>query len=228
MQRFSRTTKLSATAAVTLLCVSPALAAKPVKPPKGTPNPNLSIAANASNVTFGRSVTISGTLANAPAGTNIDLQENPYPFKGFKPTKLGAVVGANGKYAIGGVKPGVNTQYRVVAKTAPANPSSGILVNVRIRVTFNVSDSTPARGASIRFSGTATPPHTGARALIQKRRSSGGYRTIARPLLRANGSLSSKYSKRLRIRAKGTYRVVVSGDADHVRGTSRRHTLRVH
>ena len=227
MQRFSRTSKLSAMAAVSLLCVSPALAAKPAKPPKGTPNPNLSIATSASKVTFGRSVTISGALANAPAGTKIDLQENPYPFKGFKPTKFETVVGANGKYSIGGVAPGLNTQYRVVAKTAPGSPSSGVVVNVRIRVTFNVSDRTPASGSVVRFTGTAAPPHTGARALIQKRKSSGGYRTISRPLLRANG-LTSKYSKKLRIRAKGTYRVIVSGDADHLRGTSRRITLKVH
>jgi hypothetical protein len=227
MQRFSRTTRLSAAAALSMLCVSPAFAAKPPKPPKGAPNPALSIAASASKVTFGRSVTISGALANAPAGTKIDLQENPYPFKGFKPTKFEAVVGANGKYSIGGVAPGLNTQYRVIAKTSPANPSAGVFVNVRIRVMLSVSDRTPASGASVRFSGTAAPAHNGARALIQKRRSSGGYRTIARPLLRANG-LASLYSKNLRIRAKGTYRVIVSGDADHLRGTSRRLTLRVH
>ena len=228
MRRSSTVSRLAALAALLLICAAPALAAKPSKPPKGSPNPNLSISSSASKVTFGRSVTISGTLKNSPAGTKVDLEQNPYPFAGFKPTQAGAVLGADGKYSIGGVRPQVNTQYRVVAKTSPPTNSSAVLVNVRISVTFKVSDSTPASGASVRLYGTAAPAHDGRRALIQKRRPSGSYRTIARPLLRDNGTATSKYSKKLRIRANGTYRVVVSGDADHATGTSRRRALRVH
>ena len=44
-----------------------------------------------------------------------------------------------------------------------------------------------------------------------------------------NGTATSKYSKKLRIRANGVYRVVVqSVDQDHDDGTSRTRTLRVH
>ena len=212
-----------------LLCLAgPALAAKP--PKGGGPNPNLTIRSSAKTVTFGRSITVTGTLKNATAGTSIDLQQNPYPYTGgFKSTGKSAVVDPAGNYSIGGVVPQLNTQYRVEAKTSPPTQSGTEFVQVRIRVSFKVSDSTPKRGQSVRFSGTAAPAHDGKQVLIQKKSSTGAYKTVATTTLLDNGTANSKYSKKLKIRRNGTYRVVVvSGDQDHLNGTSRTRTLRVH
>jgi hypothetical protein len=211
-----------------LSLAGPALAAKP--PKNGNPNPNLSIKTSVNTVTFGRSVTITGSLKGAGAGTSIELQQNPYPYSGgFKATGKTTVTDAQGNYTFAGVMPQLNTQYRVEAKTSPPSQSGNALVQVRLRVSFKVSDSTPARGQMVRFSGTATPAHDGKQVLIQKKSSTGAYRTVSSTTLLDNGTASSKYSKRLKIRRSGTYRVVVvSGDQDHLNGTSRSRTLRVH
>ena len=60
-----------------LVCAGPAVAAKPPKPTK--PNQNLTIKASTTSVVFGAPVTISGTAKNVPAGTSVEVQQNPYP-----------------------------------------------------------------------------------------------------------------------------------------------------
>jgi hypothetical protein len=115
--------KISAVLVLALACAGPALAAKP--PKGGKPNSNLTIKASATTVTFGKSVTLSGVAKNIPAGTAVEVQQNPYPYAGFKPTGKTAVVDPAGNYAIAGVIPQVHTQYKVTAKTSPtAAPSS--------------------------------------------------------------------------------------------------------
>jgi hypothetical protein len=218
--------KIGALLVFALACAGPALAAKPPKPVK--PNANLTITASTTAVTFARSVTLSGVAKNIPAGTTVDLQENPYPYAGFKPSGKSAVVDPAGNYSIAGVAPQVHTQYKVIAKTSPPTETGTMFVRVRLSASFRASDLTPKRGAAVRFFGTVAPAHDGKPVLIQ-RRTATGYKTVTRTVLLDNGTASSKYSKKLRIRANGTYRVVVeSVDQDHDNGTSRSRTLRVH
>ena len=219
--------KLGAALAAILVCAGPAVAAKP--PPKpGQPNNNLTIKSSANTVTFGKTVTISGTTKGMAAGTTIEVQQNPYPYAGFKPTGKTGVVDPSGNYSIPGIAPQVHTQYKVTAKTSPPQDSAAVTVQVRLRVSFSVSDTTPKKGALVRFSGTVAPAHDGKPVLIQKKTST-GYKTIARTTLLDNGTDTSKYSKKIRVRSNSTYRVVVqSVDQDHLNGTSRSRTLRVH
>jgi hypothetical protein len=218
--------KLSAALALILVCAGPAVAAKPPKP--GKANPNLTIKTSAAAVTFGRTVTLSGTTKQIAAGTAVEIYQNPYPYAGFKPTGKTGVVDPSGNWSIAGVFPQMHTQYKVVAKTSPPAESAAVFVRVRLRVSFKVGDSTPKKGSMVRFFGTVAPAHDGKPVLIQKRTAT-GYRTVARTTLLDNGTATSKYSKKLRIRANGTYRVVAeSVDQDHDNGTSRVRTLRVH
>ena len=218
--------KISAILVLALVCAGTATAAKP---PKGTkPNPNLTIKASAGTITYGRTVTLSGTAKNVAAGTSVELQQNPYPYTGFKPAGKTAVVDPQGNWTIAALQPQSNTQYKVVVRTSPPTESGNAFVQVRLKVSFKVSDKTPKRGARVRFSGTAAPAHDGKLVLIQKKTAS-GYKTVARTTLLDNGTASSKYSKRIRISRSGTYRVVAqSGDQDHLDGTSASRTLRVH
>ena len=214
--------KFSAALALLLVCAGPAVAAKPPKGPK--PNPNLTIKSSAGAVTFGRTVTLSGTTKNIPAGTTVEIQQNPYPYAGFKPTGKTGVVDPSGNWSVAGIAPQVHTQYKVLAKTSPPTESGATFVRVRLRVSFRVSDSTPRKGQSVRFFGTVAPARAGKPVLIQKKTAT-GYRTVTR----TKTSATSKYSKRLRIRRRGTYRVVVQSLAQDLdNGTSRRRTLRVH
>src|SRR5438309_606975 len=172
--------KIATAFAVLLVCVGPAVAAKP---PKGAqPNPNLTITASRTSVTFGKSVTIAGTAKGVASGTSVELQQNPYPYAGFKPAGKTAVVDPTGNYSIPGVVPQVHTQYKVVLKSKPPTESTSVVVRVALRVSFNVSDSTPKRGARVRFSGVAAPAHNGKPVLIQKR-SATGWPTVPNPVL---------------------------------------------
>ena len=214
--------KLSAALALVLVCAGPAVAAKPPKGPK--PNPNLTIKSSASAVNFGRSITLSGTTKNIAQGTTVEVQQNPYPYAGFKPTGKTAVVDPSGNWSVGAIQPQMHTQYKVVAKTSPPTDSGAVFVRVRLKVSFSVSDTTPKKGTRVRFFGTASPAHPGKPVLIQKKTAT-GYKTVTTTKL----SSTSKYSKRLRIRRNGTYRVIVQSlDQDHDNGTSRSRTLRVH
>jgi hypothetical protein len=218
--------KFTALLVLALCCAGPALAAKP--PKGGGPNPNLSIKASAGAVTFGRSVTISGTAKNTPAGTTLDLQQNPYPYSGFKPTGKSSVLDPTGNYAFAGVVPQMHTQYKVVLKSSPPSESGTVFVRVRLSASLKVSDATPKRGQLVRFYGLVAPAHDGKPVLIQRKTSS-GYKTVARTLMLDNGTANSKYSKKLRVRSTGTYRVIAeSVDSDHDNGTSRSRTLKVH
>ena len=224
--------KISAVLAVALCCAGPALAAKPPKPVK--PNPNLTIQASATSVTFGRSVTLSGTTKNIAAGTSVELQQNPYPYSGFKPAGKTAVVDpitANQTIITGpNSRPIVPEPNRWSMNSPSRIPSDSgtVFVRARLRVAFSVSDSTPKRGAMVRFFGTAAPAHDGKPVLIQKKTAT-GYKTVATTALLHNGTASSKYSKKLRIRRSARYRVVVESlDQDHDNGTSRSVSLRVH
>ena len=120
-----------------------------------------------------------------------------------------------------------NTQYRAVAQSSPPVTSAPRLVLVRPLVGLIVSDSTPRAGSLVRFRGTVRPPHDGARVLIQRRSSTGRFVTVARTTLRDAGTVFSTYSRRIRVRSDGVYRVKLPGDADHVNGFSRLRSLNV-
>lgn len=195
--------------------------------PGSTAN-NVSIKAT-SPIVWGRSTTITGKLTGpGNNGVTVDLQSDPYPFadNGFAPVGS-SVTDADGDY---GFKPSpkLHTRYRVVAKASPPVTSQIAVVNVRIRVSRRVSDRTPEAGTRVRFAGRACPEHDGKIAYIQRRTSTGKYRTVARTTLRDTGGECSRYARRVRVRRDGTYRVRVLGDADHWRGTSRRIRLDAH
>jgi hypothetical protein len=175
-------------------------------------------------VTWGRSTTVTGKFpGNGNSGVVVDLQADPYPFddSGFADVARSATDG-NGDYRFTAA-PTSHTRYRVVAKASPPVTSTAATVLVRIQVKFAVSDSTPRAGRVVRFSGTACPDHDGKVAAIQRRTSTGSYRTVARATLADTGGPCSSYARRLRIRRDDVYRVKVpSGDADHSTGTSRR------
>lgn len=178
-------------------------------------------------VVFGRTSVISGQLAPPNnTGVQVQLQQNPFPFTGgFK--NVGALFpsDAAGKVAAP-VKPGLHTRYLYVAKTSPPIACAAVEVLVRYRVGFSVDDTSVRRGQLVRFYGTVTPAHN-ARTVRIQRRTSKGYRTIARTTLRATTGGRSKYSRRIRVYRRGTYRVRMPADADHANGTSRTRTIRV-
>jgi hypothetical protein len=185
-------------------------------------------------LTFGGATTIAGQVSGAGnAGVKVTLEANPYPYTGgFKPTSLTTTTTATGAYSLA-VTPSVNTHYLVIAKTKPPVTSSQTAVTVRVKVTLRLSTLRPAIGHRVTFSGTVTPAHNGKVAQIQRRTSTGAWRTVASATLVAatpvNGIAISKFSRRLRISHNAIYRVRVNPkDGDHAAGTSPTRRVRVH
>lgn len=229
----SRTTIVALTGAAAIaaasVSISVAGAQKPTKPPKPTTTA-VSLDAKPTIVVFGATSTLSGAVSGSQnSGVTVRLESDdtrPYG-DSYKPTGRTAVTAANSRYSFA-VVPGVNTQYRVVAQTSPNVTSPARLVLVRIKVGLKVSDSTPRSGSRVLFSGSVFPAHDGRTALIQKRSPTGRWVTVTSTTLRDAGTTRSSYSRRIRITRDGTYRVKVSGDADHVNGFSRTRTLDAH
>lgn len=214
---------LLALAALALVIPTTTNAANAPKPGAGT----LSIKASVNPVLYGRSVAISGRLKGKDnTGKSILLQQNPYPFAGYVDVGTALTV-ANGDYSFT-VVPKLNTRYRVTAATTPPTTSGELLQTVKPKVSLRLSDSTPARGQRVRFSGFVTPAHDGKLVRIQRRTSTGSFRTIARVRLQDDGDSRSKYRRSIRLYSGGVFRVTFLADLDHATGTSSTRTVRVH
>jgi hypothetical protein len=221
-----RATRRGVAAALTAGLAAAAPLALAAKPPKGVWTVTLDAKPNP--VVFTKVSTLSGRLSGPMvSGVAVKLEQDTTVPLGdkFSPTGMSATTAVNGRFAFA-LKPGVNTQYRVIAQTSPSTTSPARLISVRPLVGLKVSDSTPTAGARVRFSGTVLPAHNGLAALIRRRSPTGRWVTVTRTTLAAAGSGSS-YATRLRVRRSGTYRVKVAGHADHVNGFSRTLTLTV-
>ena len=191
--------------------------------------------ARPSTVVFGSATTLSGRLSGGRvSGVTVRLEADdvrPYgdSYKAVA-SATGAPVSATsdqaGKFSFS-LRPQRTTQYRVVAQASPPVTSTGRLVLVRPLVGLVVSDRTPRSGSLVRFRGTVRPPHDARTVLIQRRSPTGRFVTVARARLRDAGTVFSSYSRRIRVRRDGAYRVKLPGDADHVNGFSRVRTLDV-
>jgi hypothetical protein len=222
-----RTARIAVPVVLGLSLLAPQVFAKAKPPAKGAA---VTLGAKPNPLVFGGTTTLSGDVNGKDSGgVAIRFEEDttrPYG-DSYQPSALTAKTAKNGRYSVA-AKPLVNTQYRAIAQASPPVTSAPRLVLVRTLVGLRVSDSTPRRGSMVTFSGSVFPAHDGARALVQRRTRSGGFVTLARPGLMDAGTQKSTYSKRLRVRSDGVYRVKVAGDGDHVNGYSRLRTLTVH
>jgi plastocyanin len=94
-------------------------------------------------------------------------------------------------------------------------------------VTLKVSDTTPARGARVRFFGAVRPEQDGRMLQLQRRARGRSYRTVARIRLTDSGSARSKFSKRFRVLGDAVFRARLPADSAHEAGTSRTRRLDV-
>jgi hypothetical protein len=108
---------------------------------------------------------------------------------------------------------------------------------VRPRVTLRVSDSTPAAGQMVTFSGTVRPQYDGLRIVIQRRAATAAFvrrffcpdwpvtwRTVLRT---ATGDVST-FKATLRVPSGGSYRAVLPGHGDRLTAYSAVRTLTTH
>ncbi len=176
-------------------------------------------------VVFGSSTALSGRLQGGGnnGGRTVVLQGAPHPFSAFNNNVATTLTNSAGRFSFTR-RPRLHTRYRV---TIGGVQSPLVTVLVRQRVSLYLSDRTPRRGQLVRFSGRSCPQHDGRTVSIQKRTSTGGWRTVRRTRLR-DARRCSVYSRRLRVFNDGTFRTVVASDADHARGFSRLRSADAH
>jgi hypothetical protein len=148
--------------------------------------------------------TLAGTLTGTGnAGRRVVLQASTWPYTaGFLNVSNEQVTNATGGFSFPILSVAVNTQYRVLMPDRPAVQSPIVTLGVKPYVSTKVSKRRVRRGNRIRFSGTVKPAGTGASIAFQKKRGS-SWVTVGGTIVRSRG----RYSKRLRIRRGGTYRV---------------------
>ena len=191
--------------------------------------PGLQIVAAPNPVTFNFASTISGVLTGAGnAGRGVQLQSRPFPYTGgFANVGNAVVTNAAGAFAIPLLAVPATAQYRVVTTSGTRVASPILVLGVAVRVKTNVSTTRPRRGSRVRFSGTIRPARPGALYAIQKQNATGGWSTIAGSITRSGSATFSGFSKRVRVRRGGNYRVFVSiVDGNLVSGIGRTITLR--
>lgn len=205
--------------AIALLIWIPAATAKTTAPkPQSSANP----------VTHGKPVQISGSLnGNPSANLGIVLQQNPYPYSGYTDVAI-QTTSAAGDYSFT-VNPSVNTRYRVVTTdSSPQVTGDELSQVVNQKVTFTVSDRTPKRRASVRFYGSVTPANDGTYVALQKRTTTGAFKTVTRIRLVDAGDSFSRFSRKIRVSRNGVYRVVAAAMPSLGEGVSTTRSLRVH
>jgi hypothetical protein len=117
--------------------------------------------------------------------------------------------------------PSATTAYRASFGGSQAYgtaSSTQVTVTVRPRVTARRSASIIRYGQTLTVVGTVSPNHAGQRIYLQRRVSSGKWRTAVSATL----TRTSSYSLRVKPPVKGnlTYRVLKGGDSDHTSGVS--------
>ena len=195
--------------------------------------PRLTISSKPNPIVYGSATAISGQL-QAPnnAGRSIDLEANPYPYKGFV-TVATITTDALGRYSFASQRPPLNTRFRTTTANGPSVTSRTIREGVRIRISRHASDTTPAIGQRVRFTGFACPAHVGNVVLLQRRSSPGHWVTVKQThLVQATASPGcanrSRYKVGIDIQRNGTFRTIAGADFDHLRGISRTIGIKVH
>jgi hypothetical protein len=182
----------------------------------GIPNP----------VIAGGATTLAGTLTGTGnAGRQVVLQSNPFPYtQGFLNAGNVQVTGASGNFAFPVLSMPVNTQFRVLMPSKPEVVSPIVIVGAAVRVSTRVRVRRFSRTGIVRLSGQITPAVDGTQVLIQKF-SNNVWTTIRTTSARHSSGGKSVYSKSMRQRRHGRYRVIVNAQGAYSPGLGR--TVRV-
>lgn len=188
----------------------------------------VSIAAIPHTVTYGRSGRLTGDVSGPKSGgARVVLAAQAYPFTAAFRNVQTTTTDPNGHFTFT-ISPRIRTRYEVVATPRLSVSSATITVGVRYAVSFSVSSNRVRRGAFVRFFGAIHPAANGRDILIQRRTSSGAFRTIVRTLLhRTTSKTRSSYSIRIRIRAGGVYRVRMPAHTPYAAANSRWRTITI-
>ncbi len=190
----------------------------------------LSAAPSATAVTFGRTVTVSGTLAQSTSGAVVTGRPVQLLVRqrGTSAWSVAATATSSSAGAVSaGHQPAWNAEYalRYLGGGALLGSSSApVRVNVRQAVSATFDRTSAPLGTTAYLSGSVTPTHAGQPVVLQ-RLVSGAWQNVTSSTL----SSTSTYRFPVRPGTRGTftYRVTRAADTDHAAGASAARSLSV-
>jgi hypothetical protein len=190
----------------------------------------LTLGATPNPVRSGHATTLSGVLSGTGhANKQIKLEKSAWPFTTWVQDGNPQVTGSTGAFSFPILSVPANTQYRVSLVSNPTTVSPALLVGTTVKVTRHAKVFPGTKRGRIHFWGRLTPAADGAAVQIQKLRQ-GNWITIGQTLAKASGKGYSRYTKRIKQKHGGRYRVVaidISGvHSVSVSRSIRRHHLR--
>jgi hypothetical protein len=191
----------------------------------------VSLAASPNPIRIGHATTLAGVLSGTGnANRQVVLQANAWPYTGgFVAASNAQVTDASGAFSFPLLSVSLNTQYRVLMVVRPGVVSPIVVLETTNKITRHVKIKRGHRRGRIHFWGTVRPALDGSPVVVQKLRR-GAWVNIGQTSARHTSKGISRYSKRIRQKHGGTYRVVVvDASGAHSPGVSRtveRHHLR--
>ncbi|HEY2537404.1 MAG TPA: hypothetical protein VGI24_10535 [Solirubrobacteraceae bacterium] len=199
-------------------------------------NPQLTIAASSDPISYGQSVTISGTASgvlNAP----VTLLARTVHQHGFAPVAE-VSTSASGEYAFPAQSPVNSTLYEVTAAhplckpprgracSASADSSAVLYEGVKDVLTATVSQSAIQAGQTLTFTGTVAPDHTGHIIYLERENVGNGNFHVVEVAAVGSGSV---YSIPHTVYTAGTkiYRVRIPGGPENEGASSAPFTIQV-
>src|SRR4051812_45302762 len=187
----------------------------------------LTLNANPNPVIFGAGTTIAGQLTGTGnTGKQVVLQSRTFPYTTeFANATSPVVTDGNGAFTFAALALPLTTQLRV--QTTDKKVTSPVAtIGVAVRVETRVGTYRVTRGHRVRFSGVIHPGREGAQYAIQKLGRMGQWVTVAGGITRGGKTSFSGFSRRVRIRRGGQYRVFVRIiDGNYTSGIGR--TIRI-
>ena len=179
------------------------------------------LAATPNPATFKAGTTLAGQLTGTGnAGRTVQLQAKAFPYTtAFTNVGNPLVTDAAGNFTFPVPLLTVNTQFRVMTVGSPHVTSGIVLVGCAVRVSVKVSATRVRLGHKVRFSGHVAPANDGALFAIQRLKK-GVWVTVQGGSLHHSSATRSRYSKTMRIRHFGQYRVFVGVNNQNTSGTS--------
>jgi len=178
---------------------------------------SLAIAASPQIVLYGLGTTLVGNLNGTGGGNReVVLQASAFPYtSGFANVGNAEVTSPSGGFSFPVASLLINTEFRVVTVSRPTivSPVASGLVAVVVSARARVRRL--RRGALVRFRGTVAPAETGALVAVQKLVRH-AWVTVGMTSAHPAGPGRSRFSRRVRVRRGGFFRVLVEvNDGGH-------------
>ncbi len=184
-------------------------------------NPSLTIEASANPITYGQSVTISGTVSGADKQP-VTLLAHTAAQKTFAPVAE-VSTDASGNYTFPAQSPVYSTFYEVKGY---GKASAVLYEGVKDVLSASVSKTTIEAGQTLTFSGTVAPDHSGHIIYLERQNASGmGYHVVQV----AKVGMGSSYSIEHMVYDAGTkvFRVKIPGGPENEGAASAAFTITV-